>query len=58
MPNVPFGTLSVRADPYRARMPQWIILMAVAIVAWLVVSIGGGLVVGRLIRLVSRRRVA
>ena len=53
-----FGTLSVRVDPYRARMPQWIILMTVAIGAWLFVSIGGGLVVGRLIRLVSRRRVA
>jgi hypothetical protein len=39
-------------------MPQWIFLMTVAIVAWLVVSIGGGLVVGRLIGLVSRRRVA
>jgi hypothetical protein len=40
------------------RVPQWIILMLVAIVAWLVVSIGGGLVVGRVLRLVSRRRVA
>jgi hypothetical protein len=40
------------------RVPQWIILMMVAIVAWLVVSIGGGLVVGRVLRLVSRRRVA
>jgi hypothetical protein len=40
-------------------MPQWIILMTVAIAAWLVVSIGGGLVVGRLIRAASsRRRVA
>jgi hypothetical protein len=57
-PNVHFGTLSVRAGAYRARMPQWIILMMVAIGAWLVVSIGGGLVVGRLLGLVSRRRVA
>jgi len=40
------------------RVPQWIILMMVAIVAWLVVSIGGGLVVGRVLRVVSRRRVA
>jgi hypothetical protein len=55
---VRFGTLSVRAGAYRARMPQWIILMMVAIGAWLVVSIGGGLVVGRLLGLVSRRRVA
>jgi hypothetical protein len=38
------------------RVPQWIILMVLAIVAWLVLSIGGGLVVGRLIRMASRRR--
>jgi hypothetical protein len=37
-------------------VPQWIILMVLAIVAWLVVSIGGGLIVGRLIRVASRRR--
>jgi hypothetical protein len=37
-------------------MPQWIILMMLAIVAWLVVSIGGGLLVGRLLRVASRRR--
>jgi hypothetical protein len=38
------------------RVPEWIILMVLAIVAWLVVSIGGGLAVGRLLRVVSRRR--
>jgi hypothetical protein len=37
-------------------VPQWIIFLVLAIAAWLVVSIGGGLVVGRLIRLASRRR--
>ena len=37
-------------------VPEWIILMVVAIAAWLVVSIGGGLIVGRLIRIASRRR--
>jgi hypothetical protein len=37
-------------------VPQWIILMMLAIVAWLVVSIGGGLLVGRLLRVASRRR--
>jgi hypothetical protein len=37
-------------------VPQWIMLTMLAIVAWLVVSIGGGLVVGRLIRVASRRR--
>jgi ascorbate-specific PTS system EIIC-type component UlaA len=37
-------------------MPQWIVLMMLAIVGWLVLSIGGGLVVGRLIRMATRRR--
>jgi hypothetical protein len=37
-------------------VPEWIMLTMLAIVAWLVVSIGGGLVVGRLIRVASRRR--
>ncbi|MGE5273784.1 MAG: hypothetical protein ACM3QU_08505 [Verrucomicrobiota bacterium] len=37
-------------------MPEWIILTVVAIAAWLVVAIGGGLVVGRLLRAASRRR--
>jgi hypothetical protein len=37
-------------------MPQWIIPMVLAIAAWLVLSIGGGLLVGRLIRTVSRPR--
>jgi hypothetical protein len=37
-------------------VPQWIMLTMLAIVAWLVVSIGGGLVVGRLLRVASRRR--
>jgi hypothetical protein len=50
---------SVRPAAYGVAVPQWIILMVLAIAAWLVVSIGGGLIVGRLIRLVShRRRVA
>jgi hypothetical protein len=31
-------------------MPHWIVLLAVAIVAWCVFSVGGGLVVGHLIR--------
>jgi hypothetical protein len=37
-------------------VPQWIMLTMLAIAAWLVVSIGGGLVVGRLLRVASRRR--
>ena len=49
---------TVRTGAYGVGVPQWIVLMALAIVAWLVFSIGGGLVVGRLIRMVTRRRVA
>jgi hypothetical protein len=37
-------------------MPQWIILLTLAIVAWLVVSVGGGLIVGRILGAASRRR--
>jgi len=44
------------ARPTLVHVPQWIILMLLAIVAWLVVSIGGGLIVGRLLGVVSRRR--
>jgi hypothetical protein len=37
-------------------VPQWIVFLALAIVAWLVLSVGGGLVVGRLLGVASRRR--
>ncbi len=37
-------------------MPQWILFLVLAIVAWLVVSVGGGLVVGRLLAIAGRRR--
>jgi hypothetical protein len=36
-------------------MPQWIFLLVVVIVAWLALSVVGGLLVGRLIGLVERR---
>jgi hypothetical protein len=36
-------------------MPQWILFLVLAIVAWLALSVGGGLLVGRLIRVVRRR---
>jgi hypothetical protein len=45
-------------------MPDWIILLVLAIVAWLAVSVVGGLLVGRLLGVVarhlphSRRRIA
>ena len=37
-------------------MPQWIVFLMLAIVAWLVISVGGGLVVGRLLGVAERRR--
>jgi hypothetical protein len=36
-------------------MPEWIILLALAIVAWLVLSVGGGLLIGRLLSVATRR---
>ena len=39
-------------------MPQWIVLLTVAIVAWVLFSVGGGLVVGRLIRRAESLRAA
>jgi hypothetical protein len=37
-------------------MPQWIVFLVVAIGAWLVLSVGGGLLIGRLLRLIGGRR--
>ena len=37
-------------------MPQWILFLGLAIVAWLAVSIGGGLIVGRLLGVAARHR--
>jgi hypothetical protein len=35
-------------------MPQWIVILALVIVAWLALAIGGGLLVGRLLQAVAR----
>ncbi len=35
-------------------MPQWIYLLMLAVAAWLVLSVVGGLLVGRLIGFVGR----
>ena len=35
-------------------MPDWILFLVLAIVAWLALSVGGGLLVGRLIAVVER----
>ncbi|HZO61737.1 MAG TPA: hypothetical protein VFB35_02030 [Gaiellaceae bacterium] len=37
-------------------MPQWIVFLALAIAAWLVVSVLGGLLVGRILGAAARRR--
>ena len=37
-------------------MPQWITFLALAIVAWLAVSVGGGLLIGRLLSVAARHR--
>ena len=37
-------------------MPQWIVLLAIAIGSWLLLAIGGGLALGRLLSAVNRRR--
>jgi len=36
-------------------MPQWIVFLLVAIAAWLALSVGGGLLVGRLLSAAARR---
>jgi hypothetical protein len=37
-------------------MPDWIFLLVLAIVAWLTLAVGGGLLVGRLIAVIERHR--
>jgi hypothetical protein len=37
-------------------VPHWIVFLGLAIGAWLVLSVGGGLVVGRLLGLATRRK--
>ena len=35
-------------------MPQWILFLVLAIIAWLMLSVGGGLLVGRLLGVAAR----
>jgi hypothetical protein len=35
-------------------VPQWILFLTLAIVAWLALSVGGGLLVGRLLGMIAR----
>ena len=37
-------------------MPHWITFLLLAIVAWLALSVGGGLIIGRLLAAASRKR--
>jgi hypothetical protein len=52
--NVALSTDPSGPIPTLIAMPQWILFLALAIVAWLVLAVGGGLVVGRLIAAVGR----
>ena len=59
-----FSTYPSEPIPTVTGMPHWIVILLLAIVAWLTLAIGGGLLVGRLIdgasRLLpqQRRRIA
>jgi hypothetical protein len=52
---VPFSTYLSGPIPTVAAMPQWILFLVLAIAAWLTVSVVGGLLLGRLLGLISRR---
>jgi hypothetical protein len=52
--NVAFSTYPSGPIPTVIAMPQWILLLALAIVAWLALAVGGGLLLGRLIAAVGR----
>ena len=49
-----FSTYPSEPIPTVTAMPHWFIILVLAIVAWLTLAIGGGLLVGRLIDGVSR----
>lgn len=55
---MPFGTYLSGAMPTVAGVPQWIVLLVVAVVGWLALSVVGGLLIGRLLGLANRRRPA
>jgi hypothetical protein len=38
------------------QMPQWIVFLVLAILAWFALSVGGGLIIGRLLSVADRRR--
>jgi hypothetical protein len=52
--NVAFSTYPSEPIPTVITMPQWILFLALVIVAWLALAVGGGLLVGRLIAAIER----
>ena len=40
--------------PTVAAMPHWILFLVLAIVAWLTLAVGGGLLIGRLLGVAAR----
>lgn len=52
---MPFSPKLSEPIPTVTAMPQWVVFLVLAIVAWLAFSIGGGLIIGRLLGAASRR---
>jgi hypothetical protein len=48
--------VSIRADTYVVLVPQWVILLVIAIGAWFALSVGGGLLIGRILGMAERHR--
>ena len=53
---MPLSTYLSGPIPTLNLMPHWILFLVLAIVAWLALSVGGGLLIGRLIGVVERHR--
>jgi hypothetical protein len=49
---------TVRGARYGSWMPQWVLLLALAVIGWLVLTVFGGIALGRLLALAERRRSA
>jgi hypothetical protein len=52
--NVAFSNYPSGPIPTVTAMPQWILFLALAIVAWLALAVVGGLLLGRLLAAVER----
>jgi hypothetical protein len=49
--------LAVRERGYRGRMPHWIALFAIVVAGWMVVTVAGGLMAGRVLRAIQDSRL-